>query len=362
MPAPRDLDDALARPGIELVIVGGPIESAGRGRCGAPRPRARHHLPAPAGRRFRSVLPGRPEPGRDRGRHRPRPAASTPSRRGRAPPGSWPPASWARFAACGSSRRPWTRESTWPASSFPRLVDVVRALLGDIEALTATGDPPGDHPDLELVVQLRAADARRPSSASGPAPSSRPASPFRASTGSLTLEFDPLFRATRPLDPRASSSPERHDELEPWDPHEAIFSVLTAHAAADVGPDPPSPNLHDGTRAMELAEATIRSLRRGRTVDLHYEPISEEASFKSVMTSTGCVIFLAALVHPPARPGRPTARLHLDDLHRVPDPANPCDLRRPANPPLCRAEAGRAEPRAQERPRRGSSERDLAVR
>ena len=43
----------------------------------------------------------------------------------------------------------------------PRIVDVVRALLGEIEALTATGDPPGEHPDLELIVQLRAADARR---------------------------------------------------------------------------------------------------------------------------------------------------------------------------------------------------------
>ena len=43
----------------------------------------------------------------------------------------------------------------------PRAVDVVRALIGEIEALTATGDPPGQHPDLELVVQLRAAEARR---------------------------------------------------------------------------------------------------------------------------------------------------------------------------------------------------------
>jgi myo-inositol 2-dehydrogenase/D-chiro-inositol 1-dehydrogenase len=53
--------------------------------------------------------------------------------------------------------------------------------------------------------------------------------------------------------------------------------------------------LHDATRAMELAEATVRSLRRGRTVDLHYESISEESNFKSVMTSTGCMILIGAL-------------------------------------------------------------------
>ena len=46
---------------------------------------------------------------------------------------------------------------------------------------------------------------------------------------------------------------------------------------------------------MELVEATVRSLRRGRTVDLHYEPISEESSFKSVMTSTGCMLLVGSL-------------------------------------------------------------------
>ena len=58
------------------------------------------------------------------------------------------------------------------------------------------------------------------------------------------------------------------------------------------GPDLAGPTLHDATRAMELAEATARSLRKGRTVDLYYEPISEEASFKSVMTSTGCMLII----------------------------------------------------------------------
>ena len=58
----------------------------------------------------------------------------------------------------------------------------------------------------------------------------------------------------------------------------------------------PAPSLHDATRAMELAEATARSLRKGRTVDLYYEPISEEATFKSVMTSTGCMLIIGALL------------------------------------------------------------------
>jgi myo-inositol 2-dehydrogenase/D-chiro-inositol 1-dehydrogenase len=56
------------------------------------------------------------------------------------------------------------------------------------------------------------------------------------------------------------------------------------------------PDLLDGTRAMELVEATARSLRRGRTVDLHYERVSESGNFKSVMTSVGCVLLLLVLV------------------------------------------------------------------
>ena len=83
-----------------------------------------------------------------------------------------------------------------------------------------------------------------------------------------------------------------------WDPHAAIMDTLRRslerpHLAdqADV-----SPSLADGTRAMELSEAAARSLRRGRTIDLHYEAISEESSFKSIMTSTGCMILLAALL------------------------------------------------------------------
>ena len=46
---------------------------------------------------------------------------------------------------------------------------------------------------------------------------------------------------------------------------------------------------------MELSEATVRSLKRGRTVDLHYEEISEAGTFKGVMTSIGCVVFLSIL-------------------------------------------------------------------
>jgi hypothetical protein len=60
----------------------------------------------------------------------------------------------------------------------------------------------------------------------------------------------------------------------------------------------------EGKKAV--AEATARSLCKGRTVDMHYEPISEGASFKSVMPSTGCVLFTGSmLILPLALAGTP---------------------------------------------------------
>jgi len=111
----------------------------------------------------------------------------------------------------------------------------------------------------------------------------------------LTLEFESTLEQPLRLIHREPQKPENLTHFETWDPHGAIFSVLMASRGRHDGSALPSPNIHDGTRAMELVEATVRSLRHGRTVDLHYEPISEESSFKSVMTSTGCLMLVGSL-------------------------------------------------------------------
>ena len=193
---------------------------------------------------------------------------------------------------------PAVKGQTWPARHLPAWWTWSVALIGEIEALTANGDPPGEHPDIELVVQLRGArKGGGPRSASRPDRRNRPPDPERSS-GSLTLEYDREFRASARLLRRAGSSGEEEVTESPaWDPHEAIMETLLA-SLAERGqgmPLGPGPNLNDGTRAMELSEAVVRSLRRGRTIDLHYEAISEEASFKSIMTSTGCTILLGIL-------------------------------------------------------------------
>jgi myo-inositol 2-dehydrogenase/D-chiro-inositol 1-dehydrogenase len=291
---PRDLDDALARPGIDAVIVGGPLEQRGellRRAAAEGLAIICLHPPGPDSEAYYQVSLSRAETG----------AVIVPYLPLRLHPGvdalrqAVSSSELGAFRGLKVESPSAGEEADLARVYFARLVDVVRAVLGEIEALTATGDPPGDHPDIELVVHLRAAVGRRAelrvwSGDDGPSRIS-----LLGAGGSLTLEFDTDFDQPARLIRRGSSGAEQSEQLEAWDPHEAISAVLAASAARHAGPLLPSPNLHDATRAMELAEATARSLRRGRTVEMNYEPISEEANFKSVMTSTGCVILIAAL-------------------------------------------------------------------
>ena len=179
---------------------------------------------------------------------------------------------------------------------FPRMVDVVRALLGEIEALTATGDRPGDRPEHSFVVQLRGATGRRAEVRAWTGHREHARLVALGSEGTQTLEYDPeLVGPSRMVVSRRTGG-EQVIELEPWDPHAATLDALAdAIAGHEAHPD-----LGDGTRAMELAEAAVRSLRRERTIELHFGTVSEAGHFKSVMTSVGCLLLVAILIILPA--------------------------------------------------------------
>ncbi len=291
IPAPRDLDDALARAGVQVVIVGGSIESRGESlRRAAAEGLAIIclHPPDSDSEAYYQVVLSRDETG----------AVIVPDLPLRLHPGVTIVRQALASGELGTFRglrlqAPCAERQSLVRETMARSVDVIRSLLGEIEALTATGDPPGLDPDLELVVQLRAADTRRAELRAWCGPSEPDRLTLQGADGSLTLEFDQTLEHPARLIRRESGQPETTNTLDPWDPHGAIFSVLMASRGRRTT-ELPSPNLHDGTRSMELVEATVRSLRRGRTVDLHYEPISEEATFKSLMTSTGCMILIGS--------------------------------------------------------------------
>jgi myo-inositol 2-dehydrogenase/D-chiro-inositol 1-dehydrogenase len=296
IPVAGDLDDALARVGLDTVVVGGPIRERGeflRRAAAEGLAIICLHPPGPDSEAYYQVALSRSETG----------AVIVPDLPLRLHPGVDALRQAIATAELGQIRG-LRFELPVPETDvdlarvvFPEVVDVVRSLIGEIEALTATGDPPGQAPDLELVVQLRAGDSRRGEVRIGSASTSHEAQlTLMAASGSLTLAFDPSLLGPSRLIQRSTRGDEHVEEIDAWDRHAAIIEVLRQSRGVREPEQLPAPNLLDATRAMELSEATVRSLRRGRTVDLHYEAISEDANFKSVMTSTGCMILLAALV------------------------------------------------------------------
>lgn len=52
----------------------------------------------------------------------------------------------------------------------------------------------------------------------------------------------------------------------------------------------------DLVKCFETVDATHRSIRRKRTIELHFEPMSERAIFKTQMTAIGCGMLVATLL------------------------------------------------------------------
>ena len=59
---------------------------------------------------------------------------------------------------------------------------------------------------------------------------------------------------------------------------------------------PHAPTWSDAVRAFDVLDAAKRSLRRRRTIDLHFEILSERQQFKTQMTAIGCGMLMLTLV------------------------------------------------------------------
>lgn len=296
----RDLDEALATAGVEAAVVGGEPEfraEALRRTAAAGLPSICLHPPGPNADPYYQVALSREETG----------ALVVPDLPLRLHPGLDALSRALEAGELGQFRGLTLERAVDPglggrdlaAEELPRDVDAFRALLGEIESVTATGSPPGPSPTEALSVVLRAAKLRGGEIRLSVAPASQGPGPARLTAlgteGSLTLEYDPGFegpsRLVRPA-PGRGGAVVTSLELPAWDRHAAILASLADAMAGRAA----HPDLLDGTRAVELAEASARSLRRGRTVDLHYEEVSEAGNFKTVMTSLGCLLLIAILV------------------------------------------------------------------
>jgi predicted dehydrogenase len=291
LPGSADLDEALAVAGIAAAIVGGGPELRAEGLRRAAAlgwPVICLHPPGPNADPYYQVALSRRETG----------AVIVPDLPARLHPGVAAVRAALDQGALGAARVLGLERPIRPSDGdlvegvFPRLVDLIRAVLGEIAAVTASGDPSGDRPTEGLLVVLRGVRGPRGEIRLGVGPPEPSRLTLAGERGTLTLEFEPDAYAPARLIRREPPQPETIIELDAWDPRAATLHVLEDALAGRAA----HPDLLDGTRAMELTTAVARSLHRGRTIDLHYEEISETSNFKAVMTSTGCLLLLLSLL------------------------------------------------------------------
>lgn len=290
VPSMRDLDAALALADVQAVVVGGAPEfraEALRRVAAAGLPAICLHPPGPDSEAYYQVSMSRAETG----------AVLVPDLPARLHPAVVTVRRALDDDELGSYRglsyevSGDISEGDLARVEFARAVDVIRALLGEIEAVSAIGDPPGVAPDESLVVQLRGEASRRAEVRLWAGRNAPSRLIMTGEKGTLEVELPIELDGPSRLIRRALDGSEMSTALEEWNPHHALLDILERAARGEDA----HPDLGDGTRAMEVAEGAIRSLRRGRTVDLHYEEISEAGTFKSMMTSIGCLVLFAVL-------------------------------------------------------------------
>ncbi|MFM7128714.1 MAG: Gfo/Idh/MocA family oxidoreductase [Isosphaeraceae bacterium] len=178
---------------------------------------------------------------------------------------------------------------------FTDWADVVRHLLGDVENIAAMGFPPGLQPTDRLTAQLRAAGEKR-AELTIRTGTKRNYARLTVNTEKavVTAAFDPFSSNAGTITIRRTADTHESpaEPLGQWDRYNLMINQWLETFRQK---RPTGLTLHDGIRSMEVAEGAIRSLRRGRAIDLYYEEVSEANNFKTIMTSMGCLMVISVI-------------------------------------------------------------------
>lgn len=167
----------------------------------------------------------------------------------------------------------------------------VREMVGDIETLSATGSGDIERPS-QVVVSARARTDLVSTSRWLASPGKACKFHVELDHGSIDCELPDGFSG--PANLRWTKEGTAHSEELLAEPvGERWFRLWQEFKAGDEATEA----WRLATRQIELAEAVDRSLSKGRTVDLTYDEVTEEASFKSIMSIFGCsLIWITLLV------------------------------------------------------------------
>ncbi|MFO0903453.1 MAG: hypothetical protein U0939_10655 [Pirellulales bacterium] len=180
------------------------------------------------------------------------------------------------------------RERSDVIFQLTRDVELVRTLIGSVSKVSAMGPAADAEAWGNLSVQLAGAGAVlarwsvEPTSA--------------AISARLTL-VGARGRAvlTMPEDDAAWSLEVRRDNgqtsTQTWPDWNSAESALAALEAANNGVEP-TPDWPAVCRDLEVADTVELSLRRGRMIELHHGSVTEEDTFKGVMSALGCLLLM----------------------------------------------------------------------
>ncbi len=196
------------------------------------------------------------------------------------------------------------RSKAGVTGQFARDVDLLRAIGGDVARMHAMGPSLGSASYGNLTVQMSGSSSllvrwsvapaeEHPSGrltlvgSAGRAVVTMPSAAWPTpSAGGSDLEPEPWNFELSVAGSRLDLQRDTH-----WNPAAAALdAVEQAIRGAEAKPD-----LLDAARSAELTETIDRSLKRGRTIELHYEEYSEASTFKGMMSAVGCCLLMVGL-------------------------------------------------------------------
>jgi myo-inositol 2-dehydrogenase/D-chiro-inositol 1-dehydrogenase len=188
------------------------------------------------------------------------------------------------------------RSKVTVSSQFSRDVDLLRLLGGEVSRLGAMGSPGATAAGEFLAynnlgVQMAGGENRLLRWSVGPVDEFSGAKLTATGARGKAIMWMPEDLEPWRLEIRAASDSSVAD-AKAWNPY---VDALDALRAAQSAPETPS-HWPDAARAVELTETIERSLKKGRTIELHQEQFSDASTFKGTMTSVGCALLLAALL------------------------------------------------------------------
>jgi len=162
--------------------------------------------------------------------------------------------------------------------------DLLRWLIGDFDQVTALRTGATESGVLTQSVKLagRGLPEATWDVRAGKLPLCR--ATIHTDRGVIALEHDPVSSEWVAVDPQGIRHQGDHRR-----------AVLESLRQIETGATPPM-EWGELVKAFETVDATHRSVRRRRTIELHFEPMSERAIFKTQMTAIGCSVLIATFM------------------------------------------------------------------